>query len=27
MKNVRRALRKEWVNDRLLKVRTLEDKN
>ena len=26
MKNVRRALRKEWVNDRLLKVRTLEDK-
>lgn len=27
MINVRRGLRKEWVNDKLLKVRTLEDKN
>lgn len=24
---MRRGLRKEWVNDKLLKVRTLEDKN
>ena len=27
MLNVRRALRKEWINDKLLKVRTIEDKN
>ena len=27
MKNVRRALRKFWIHDKLLKFRTIEDKN
>lgn len=27
MKSVRKGLRKLWINDKLLKVRTIDDKN